>query len=189
MPGCCRQQDNVRKRCDCMCSLDMEHHIDGLVENYRVSIPSALWPILLRALTQPRKQRPLDRCWLDIYRVLIVSWLGLTVGHVCLVPIIGTTEGVSYLYVKSVQHIWRSNTRRFHLRVFDLQVSCRPWQQGSWDQHGAHLGPTGPRWAPCWPHELCYLGRPGPRLNMKTVYPMYGDSHVKDKTVARPSYL
>ena len=25
--------------------------------------------------------------------------------------------------------------------------------------HGAHLGPTGPRWAPCWPHELCYLGQ------------------------------
>ena len=24
--------------------------------------------------------------------------------------------------------------------------------------HGAHLGPTGPRWAPCWPHELCCLG-------------------------------
>ena len=24
--------------------------------------------------------------------------------------------------------------------------------------HGAHLGPTGPRWAPWWPHELCYLG-------------------------------
>ena len=22
----------------------------------------------------------------------------------------------------------------------------------------AHLGPTGPRWAPCWPHELCCLG-------------------------------
>ena len=22
----------------------------------------------------------------------------------------------------------------------------------------AHLGPTGPRWAPCWPHELCHLG-------------------------------
>ena len=25
-------------------------------------------------------------------------------------------------------------------------------------QHGAQLGPTGPRWAPCWPHEPCYLG-------------------------------
>ena len=24
--------------------------------------------------------------------------------------------------------------------------------------HWAHLGPTGPRWAPCWPHESCYLG-------------------------------
>ena len=20
------------------------------------------------------------------------------------------------------------------------------------------MGPTGPKWAPCWPHELCYLG-------------------------------
>ena len=26
------------------------------------------------------------------------------------------------------------------------------------NEHGAHLGPTGPRWAPCWPHEPCYLG-------------------------------
>ena len=33
-----------------------------------------------------------------------------------------------------------------------------PWQQGSLGHHGAHLGPTGSRWAPCWPHELCYLG-------------------------------
>ena len=24
--------------------------------------------------------------------------------------------------------------------------------------HGAHLGPTGPRWAPWWRYELCYLG-------------------------------
>ena len=24
--------------------------------------------------------------------------------------------------------------------------------------HGAHLGPLGPRWAPCWPHEPCSLG-------------------------------
>ena len=25
-------------------------------------------------------------------------------------------------------------------------------------QHGAHLGPVGPRLAPCWPHEPCYQG-------------------------------
>ena len=29
----------------------------------------------------------------------------------------------------------------------------------------------------------------GPRLNTNTVFPRYGDSYVKDKTVARPSYL
>ena len=29
-----------------------------------------------------------------------------------------------------------------------------PRQQSSWGQHGAHLGPVGPRWTPCWPHEL-----------------------------------
>ena len=23
---------------------------------------------------------------------------------------------------------------------------------------GAHLGPTGPSWVPCWPHEPCYQG-------------------------------
>ena len=23
------------------------------------------------------------------------------------------------------------------------------------------MGPTGPRWAPCWPHDLCYLGTDG----------------------------
>ena len=28
-----------------------------------------------------------------------------------------------------------------------------------WSQHGAHLGPVGPRWAPCWPHKLCSQGR------------------------------
>ena len=29
----------------------------------------------------------------------------------------------------------------------------------------------------------------GPHLNIKIVFPKYGDSHGKDKTVARPSYL
>ena len=33
-----------------------------------------------------------------------------------------------------------------------------PWWQGSWGQHGAHLGPVGPMWAPCRPHEPCNLG-------------------------------
>ena len=29
----------------------------------------------------------------------------------------------------------------------------------------------------------------GPHLNIKTIFPRYGDSHIKDKTVTRPSYL
>ena len=29
----------------------------------------------------------------------------------------------------------------------------------------------------------------GPRHNIKAVFPRYGNSHVKDKTIARPSYL
>ena len=33
-----------------------------------------------------------------------------------------------------------------------------PREQSTWGQHGAHLGPFGPRWAPCWPHEPCYQG-------------------------------
>ena len=42
--------------------------------------------------------------------------------------------------------------------VITHQLQQPPWQQGSWGQHGAHLGPTGPRWAPCWPHDSCHLG-------------------------------
>ena len=36
---------------------------------------------------------------------------------------------------------------------------------------------------------LCFVSGPGANLNIKTVFPRYGDSHVKDETVTRPSYL
>ena len=50
--------------------------------------------------------------------------------------------------------------------VISYRVRCNtlcskprhPRWQGSWGLHGAHLGTTGPRWAPCWPHEPCYQG-------------------------------
>ena len=44
------------------------------------------------------------------------------------------------------------------------------------------------RWIPCQLMPLLLLS-PGPCLNIKTVFPKYGDSHVKDKRVMRPSYL
>ena len=33
--------------------------------------------------------------------------------------------------------------------------------------HGTHVGPVGPRWAPCWPHEPCYQGRFQESINSK----------------------
>ena len=96
--------------------------------------------------------------------------------------------------------------------------SYRPRKQRSWGQHGAHLGPVGPRLAPCWPHEPCYQGiygkavfdvsfqllpkdsdmalsatiisvLPGPWFNIKMSSYRYRKSHCGDKTILRPSYL
>ena len=39
-----------------------------------------------------------------------------------------------------------------------VSICSQPRKQSSWGQHGAHLGPVGPRWAPCWPHKPCYQG-------------------------------
>ena len=39
--------------------------------------------------------------------------------------ITGTTNLVPYFWVKSLQFIWRSGTRRFYLRVPTLQMYCR----------------------------------------------------------------
>ena len=48
---------------------------------------------------------------------------------------------------------------RVHLTI--TQYWFRYWlprKQSPWGRHGAHLGPVGPRWAPCWPHEPWYQG-------------------------------
>ena len=51
-----------------------------------------------------------------------------------------------------------------HRKYKNITISMVPVRKGrlehgsSWGQHGAHLGPVGPRWAPCWPHEPCYHG-------------------------------
>ena len=70
-----------------------------------------------------------------------IFWSGLTEGAVVL-----WTSFIALLHIKITQVVEILHQRR------------HPWQQGSWGQHGANLGPIGPRWAPCWPHEPCYLG-------------------------------
>ena len=50
-------------------------------------------------------------------------------------------------------------SRQTRLLSVSYQVDrVLPRQQGSWGQHGAHLGPVSPRWASCWSHEPCYQG-------------------------------
>ena len=53
------------------------------------------------------------------------------IGHVTLVAIAGTNILVPYLKVEPLQLIWRLDTHRFNLWVFDFQGSCRDltaWQ-------------------------------------------------------------
>ena len=56
------------------------------------------------------------------------------------------------------------------MKWFPITASV-PRYQGSWGLHGAHLGPTGPRWAPCWPHEPCYQGciNPSTHISMTLI--------------------
>ena len=72
-----------------------------------------------------------------------------------------------------VGYLWRLSSQRptriakFMGPTWGPPRSCRPqmgpmlapWNllsSSSWVQHEAHLGPVGLRWAPCWPHEICY---------------------------------
>ena len=48
------------------------------------------------------------------------------------------------------------NFIHLQISVYNLRWKELPRYQSSWGQHGAHLGPVGPRWAPCWLHEPCY---------------------------------
>ena len=69
------------------------------------------------------------------------------------------------LHQVSATALWRSGTSRFHIWVDNLQMSCSDltWQDGT--------------------SIIAQAMATRARLNIKTVFPRYGDSHVKDKTV------
>ena len=75
-------------------------------------------------------QRLLNACLTSVFPDCCVGgWLGSGIsrylaGYVALVAIDVTTMLVPYLYVKSLQLVWRSGTRIWNLRVPDLQMSC-----------------------------------------------------------------
>ena len=68
---------------------------------------------------------------------------------------------------------------------------CEPpsptiWHENQYSQHDLQATADCPedlKWYSVWSSE------PGPRLNIKAVFSRYGDAHVKDKTVQKPSYL
>ena len=58
------------------------------------------------------------------------------------------------MYLQQVYRCCCDNWCQLQLRDYaETQM-----QQHHVHKHRAHLGPTGPRWAPWWPHKLCFLG-------------------------------
>ena len=49
--------------------------------------------------------------------------------------------------VRWIHHVCSSSV--YHITTLIARFLGPKW---------AHLGPTGPMWVPCWPHELCYMG-------------------------------
>ena len=60
---------------------------------------------------------------------------------------------------------WDFHGRQQHPNfIYQLSLLWLPTQiERFMGQTWANLGPVGPRWAPCWPHESCYQGISGRR--------------------------
>ena len=96
------------------------------------------------------------------------SWVSQTVFILNLYPLSHRPD-LCRRYRQNRYHLglWRYGsgmnvTRLYHVDLYHVATSrgtprSTPREQSSWGQHSAHLGPVGPRWAPCWPHEPCYL--------------------------------
>ena len=75
-------------------------------------------------------------------------------------------------YVLSeVEYFSRCDIQHYHYEKKRPLVSkkpkcCRPSHFSR--IYGACLGPVGPRWAPCWPHESCYQGYLSPIMTYMT---------------------
>ena len=80
-------------------------------------------------------------------------------------------------------HVGTSNIWQAVLIIMMVADVLVPNRQQDINNHHADFNGT----TVC--RSLEALQIPGPRLNIKTIFPRYGDSHVKDKTVVRPSFL
>ena len=76
-------------------------------------------------LAEPMMTKTLVIVWYHGDKIGQDKSLFCEIGLAFLVAITGTTILVPYPEVKSLQLIWRSGGRTFHLRVPDPQISCR----------------------------------------------------------------
>ena len=79
--------------------------------------------LLTSKLTQ-LKHHSSHQNWLIVQTHIFGHWLRGRMRHVSLVGIVGTNILVSCHLVKSRQLIWRLGTRRWNLRVPNLQMNC-----------------------------------------------------------------
>ena len=114
----------------------------------------------------------LDICWLILRMVLHCSQKGNSTGNVRESNLYNALE--NYIFtIKTPKHMatidsWsgpgpgsfivHDGLSLPQTSTYSVKLGGIPWQQCSWGPHGAHLGPVGPSWALCRPHESCYLG-------------------------------
>ena len=111
----------------------------------------------IRIIIFPRKQNWLGAI-LGTWKLFWTSWPDNAL-------LFGAVEVQAVVTHNEAEAKWPSFCRQhFEFNFIVFSPTCNPHspvdsnpEQGSWGQHGANLGPTGPRWAPCWPHEHCYL--------------------------------
>ena len=86
-------------------------------------------------------------------------------NHSSILNFNGTTIDV-WEWINNLIPLFTGHEIIYHAEiVFTLIIHPRHWRVVRNTQIAkfmeltrAHLGPVGPRWAPCWPHEPCYQG-------------------------------
>ena len=128
----------------------------------------------LQVIISPSWESPITRilaCWHTealIYTLLPdISWLHVLTRILYRRHVITSLLRKIKHSMQEFSHVhrplssWRSQfVRAERTCVFIAQnlshatVNQRPWEQGTWDHNGAHLGPKGPRWAHDGPMNL-----------------------------------
>ena len=135
------------------------------VTNGEETVPAVTKIIVHRKLFVLKS--PLRKYWIELFQATLRSCQGFLYYMICAMqrfcPLIqymqryfhqilgGDKYALAFVRPGSV---WGFKRMSIWLTLWDQD---RPREQCSWGQHGVHLGPTGPRWAPCWPHKLSYL--------------------------------